>query len=119
MKPRFLLPFTLVLAVKATALVVDVNLPYKELRLKDGMLFSEVAVRSFNTSAGTAVLLTNSELISVRTSLLPDEVNARLQGLAPVQTKEEQAEERRQEEADRIKTAEKAERRQKMAENDA
>jgi hypothetical protein len=116
---RFLLPLACLLAAKATALVVDVNLPYKELRLKDGMLFSEVTVRSINTSAGTAVLLTNNVLISVRTSLLPDEVNARLQALAPVQTKEEQAEEKRQEEADRQKAAEKAERRQRMAEEDA
>jgi hypothetical protein len=116
---RFLLPLICLLAAKATALVVDVNLPYKELRLKDGMLFNEVTVRSINTAAGTVVLFTNGELISVRTSLLPDEVNARLQTLAPAQSKEEQAEEKRQEEADRKKAAEKSERRQHMAEEDA
>ena len=116
---RFLLPLTCLIAAKAAALVVDVNLSYKELRLKDGMLFNEVTLRSINTSAGTVVLLTNNELISVRTAVLPDEVNARLQALAPAQSKEEQAEEKRQEEVDRKKAAEKAERRQKMAEEDA
>lgn len=116
---RILLPLALLVAAKAAAVVVAVNLPYKELRLKDGMFFSEVAVKSFNTSAGTVVLLVNNELVSVRTSLLPDEVNARLQALAPVLSKEEQAEEKRQEEADRKRAAENAERRQKMAEEEA
>jgi hypothetical protein len=116
---RILLPLALLLAVQAAAVVVDVNLPYKNLRLKDGMLFTDVTVRSVNTTAGTVVLLVSKDLVSVRTSMLPDEVNTRLQGLAPAQTKEEQAEERRQEEADRQKAAEKAERRQKMAEDEA
>jgi hypothetical protein len=116
---RILLPFACLLVAKAAAVVVDVNLPYKELHLKDGMLFTDVTVRSVNTTAGTVVLLVSKDLVSVRTSMLPDEVNTRLQGLAPAQTKEEQAEERRQEEADRQKAAEKAERRQKMAEDEA
>src|SRR5258708_7279584 len=116
---RILLPLALLLAVQAAAVVVDVNLPYKNLRLKDGMLFTDVTVRSVNTTAGTVVLLVSKDLVSVRTSMLHDEVNARWQELAPAQTKEEQAEERRQEEADRQKAAEKAERRQKMAEDEA
>ncbi|MSU46504.1 MAG: hypothetical protein EXS42_05140 [Lacunisphaera sp.] len=89
MIPRILLPLALALAVNAAAVVVEVNLPYKNLRLKDGMFFTEVAVKSLNTSAGTVVLLVNKDLISLRTTLLPDEVNARLKEMTPVQSKEE------------------------------
>jgi hypothetical protein len=107
------------LAVQAAATVVEVNLPYKTLRLKDGMLFTDVAVKSFNTAAGTAILQVNKDLISLRTTLLPDEVNARLKELTPVLSKEEQEAEKAQEAADRKKAAETADRRQKMAEEDA
>lgn len=117
---RRLFPLACLLAVSASAVVVEVNLPYKELRLKDGMLFTDVAVKSFNTSAGTVVLLAKSkELISLRTSLLPADVSARLQELTPVQSKEEQEAEKQQEAADRKRAAENAERRQKLAEEDA
>ena len=116
---RRLLPLACLLAVSASAVVVEVNLPYKELRLKDGMLFTDVAVKSFNTSAGTVILQANKELISLRTSLLPADVSARLQELTPQQSKEEQSAEKLQEAADRKKAAENAERRQKMAEEDA
>lgn len=119
MKSRILLPLALLLAVPAAALVVEVNLPYKNLRLKDGMLFSDASVRSLNTSAGTVVLLVGKDLVSVRTSVLPDEVNARLKELTPVLSKEELEEEKKQEAADRKKAVEKAERRQKMAEEEA
>jgi len=117
---RRLLPLACLLAVSASAIVVEVNLPYKELRLKDGMLFTDVAVRSFNTTAGTVVLLAkNKELISLRTSLLPADVSTRLKELTPVQSKEEQEAEKLQEAAERKKATENAERRQKMAEEDA
>jgi hypothetical protein len=116
---RILLPLAGLLAVHAAAVVVDVNLPYKELRLKDGMLFTDVAVRSLNTAAGTVMLQVNKDLISVRTAMLPDEVNARLKELTPAQTKEELEAERQQEAADRKKAAENAERRQRMAEEEA
>jgi hypothetical protein len=119
MNRRLLLPLACLLAVTASAVVVEVNLPYKELRLKDGMLFTDVAVKSFNTSAGTVILQANKELISLRTSLLPADVSARLKELTPEQTKEEQEAEKLQEAADRKKAAEHAERRQKMAEEDA
>lgn len=107
------------LAVQAAAVIVDVNLPYKELRLKDGMLFTDVAVRSINTSAGTVMLMVNKELISVRTSMLPDEVTARLKELAPAQTREEMEAEKQQDAADRRKVAENAERRQRRLEDEA
>lgn len=107
------------LAVSAAAVTVDVNLPYKELRLKDGMVFTDVAVRSVNTSAGTVMLAVNKDLISIRTSMLPDDVSARLKELAPAQTKEEQEAEKQQEAADRKKAVENAERRQRLAEEDA
>ena len=55
----------------------------------------------------------------MRTSLLPDDVAARLQALAPVLSKEEQEAEKLQEAADRKKAAENAERRQKIAEEEA
>ena len=106
-------------SVHAAAVVVDVNLPYKELRLKDGMFFSNAAIRSYNSSSGTVILQVNQDLISVRASMLPEEVVTRLQTLAPAQTAEERAEEREQEEADRKKAAENAERRQRIAEEEA
>lgn len=116
---RRLFSLACLVAVSVSAVVVEVNLPYKELRLKDGMLFTDVAVKSFNTSAGTVILQANKELISLRTSLLPADVSARLKELTPVQSEEEQEAEKQQEAADRKKAAENAERRQKMAEEDA
>ncbi len=116
---RIFLPFAGLLAVQAAAVIVDVNLPFKELRLKDGMLFTEVAVRSINTTAGTVMLLVNKDLISVRTSLLPDDISARLKELTPVLSSEELEAEKKQEAADRLKAAENAERRQRMAEDEA
>ena len=116
---RILLLFAGLLTVQAVAVIVDVNLPYKELRLKDGMLFTDVAVRSINTSAGTVMLMVNKELVSVRTSMLPDEVTARLKDLAPAQTREEMEAEKVQDAADRKKAAENADRRQRRLEDEA
>jgi hypothetical protein len=107
------------LAVAATAAVVEVNLPSKNLRLKDGMVFSDVAVKSFNTSAGTAMLLVDKELISVRLSKLPDDLRAKLKELTPALSAEEQEAEKQQEAADRKRAAENAERRQRLAEDEA
>jgi hypothetical protein len=120
MNPRLLLlSLAAFLAGPAVAVTVDVNLPLKELRLKDGLLFTDVAVRSFNTATGTVMLLANKDLLSVRTSMLPDEVSARLKELAPAQTPEEVAAEKQQLAADRSKAVENAERRQRMAEEEA
>src|ERR1044072_5859659 len=105
---RGFLPLAGLLAVSSAAMIVDVNLPFKELRLKDGLLFTDVAVRSINTSAGTVMLAVNKDLISVRAAMLPDDVTARLKALAPAQTKEEQEAEKQQEAADRKKAAENA-----------
>jgi hypothetical protein len=115
---RLLLLIT-ALAGPAAAVVVEVNLPLKELRLKDGMLFTEVAVRSFNTAAGTTLLMAGKDLVSVRTTLLPDDVAARLREMSPAQTKEEIEAEKQQEAAERKKAAENAERRQRAAEEEA
>jgi len=119
MNPRILFPLVLALAVPAAAVVIDVNLPYKDLRLKNGTVLAEAAVKSFNSTAGTALLLANKELISVQTSLLPDEVNARLKELAPVLSKEEQAAERAREAEKYEKALKNAERRQLAAEEEA
>jgi hypothetical protein len=116
---RLLLPLCGLLAVSASAVIVDVNLPYKELRLKDGLVFTDVAVRSINTATGTVMLMVDKDLVSVRTSMLPDEVSARLKELAPAQTKEEEEAEKLQAAADRKKTIENAERRQRLAEDEA
>ena len=116
---RIIISLAGLLAVQAAAVIVDVNLSFKELRLKDGMVFTEVAVRSFNTAAGTAMLLVSKDLVSVRAVLLPDEVRTRLQELAPAQTADELAAEKQQEAADRLKAAENAERRQRQAEDEA
>lgn len=118
MNPRLLLLF-LVLAVQAAAVVVEVNLPLKELRLKDGLLFTDATVRSLNTATGTVTLLANKELVSVRNTLLPDEVAARLKDLSPAQTKEEMEAENLQAAADRAKAAENADRRQRRLEDEA
>lgn len=116
---RLILSLAGLLAVQAAAVIVDVNLPFKELRLKSGMVFTDVAVRSVNTSAGTIMLAVNKDLISIRLSMLSDEVVARLKGLTPAQTSEERETEKQQEAADRKKAVENAERRQRLAEEDA
>jgi hypothetical protein len=119
MNPRFLLPLALLLAVKTAAVVVDVNLPYKDLHLKDGTVLTEVAVKSFNSTAETALLLTNKELISVQTSLLPDEVRARLKELVPNLSSAEQAAAKAHEAEVYDKAVKRAEHRQEMAEEEA
>jgi len=119
MKPRFLLPFALALAIKATALVIDVNLPYKELRLKDGTVLNDAAVKSFNSTADTALVLSDKGLVSLPTSLLPDAVNTRLKELAPALSKEELAAAKAREAEQYDKAAKKAERRQQEAEEEA
>ncbi len=108
----------MLLAVQAAAVVVEVQLPYKELRLKDGTRLTDVAIKSFNTTAGTALLLVKKDLISLRLSLLPDEVSARLKELAPVLSKEEQEAEKKQEAEERQLAARNAERRQLQAEDE-
>jgi hypothetical protein len=116
---RSLASLAALIALEAAAVVVDVNLPYKELRLKNGLMFSDVVVRSVNTSAGTVTLLVNKDLVSVRTTHLPDDVSARLKELTPAQTKEELEEARAQEAADKKRANDRAERRQQMAEEEA
>ncbi len=108
----------MLLAIQAAAVVVEVQLPYKDLRLKDGAQLTEVVIKSFNTSAGTALLQVKKDLISVRMSLLPDEVSARLKELAPVLTKEEQEAEKKQETEARQLAARNAERHQEQAEDE-
>jgi hypothetical protein len=119
MKPRYLLPLVSLLTLQAAAMVVDVNLPYKSLQLKEGLVFSDVVVRSVNTASGTAMLMVDKDLISVRTSQLPDEVNAKLKELVPAQTPDEIAEAKAQDAAERNRANERAERRQRMAEEEA
>jgi hypothetical protein len=119
MQPRYLLPLTLVLAIRAAAMAIDVNLPYKELRLKDGTVMTDAAVKSFNTTADTALVLSGKGLVSLPTSLLPDEVNARLKDLAPALSKEELAAEKAREAEKYDKAMKKAERRQQEAEDEA
>lgn len=116
---RLLLPLAGLLAVTAFASVVEVQLPYKELRLKDGTLLANVAVKSFNTSSGMVMILVNKELISVRTTLLPDEVEAKIRELTPALSKEQAEAEKKQAEAEQAKAAAKAERRQQQAEDEA
>ena len=106
------------LATHLWAMVVEVNLPYPEIRLKDGTLFTEPTVKSFNPAAGTATLLMKKVLISLPVSLLPDEVALKLKDLAPVLTKEELEGERQKEAALRQQSAENAARRQKQAEEE-
>ena len=119
MNPRILLSLALVLVVKSAATVVDVNLPYKDLRLKNGTVLAEVAVKSFNSTAETVLLLANKELISLPASVLPDEVNARLKELAPALSKEELVAAKAREAALYEKTVQKAEHRQQQAEEEA
>jgi len=119
MKSRFLIPLMLALTIKASALVVDVNLPYKELRLKDGTVMTDAAVKSFNSTAETALVLAGKGLVSLPTSLLPDEVTARLKSLAPNLSKEELAAEKSREAEKYDKAVKKAERRQQEAEGEA
>ena len=107
------------LASEASAIVVVLHLPYKEMRLKDGTLLTDVAVRSFNTNTGTVTLLTQNELMSVQMTLLPDDVGAKLKELTPVLSKEAREAENERETAERKQAMENAERRQKEAEEEA
>ncbi|HEX7630833.1 MAG TPA: hypothetical protein VF388_01765, partial [Lacunisphaera sp.] len=107
------------LAVSAVAAVVDVNLPWKNLRLKNGLMFPDATVRSINPSAGTAMLQIDKDLISVRTSQLPDDLTAKLKEMTPAQTPEEIAEAKAQDAAERKRAADQAERRQQQAEEEA
>jgi hypothetical protein len=117
---RRLLPLLAgVLAVSANAAIIEVNLPFKSLRLKDGMMLTDVAVKSFNTVTGTAMLLVEKDLVSVRTTLLPDDLRTKLQEMAPPLTAEEQEAEKLQAVADRKRAADNAERRQRLAEEEA
>ena len=119
MKLRLLLPLAGLLAVSAVAAVVDVNLPWKNLRLKNGLMFPDATVRSINPSAGTAMLQIDKDLISVRTSQLPDDLTAKLKEMTPAQTPEEIAEAKAQDAAERKRAADQAERRQQQAEEEA
>jgi hypothetical protein len=119
MTPRFLLPLALAFAIKAAAVVIDVNLPYKDLHLKDGTVMTEVAIKSFNSIAGTALLLADRQLISVQTSLLPDEVRTRLDGLVPNLSSEELAAAKTREAEIYDKAVKRAEHRQELAEEEA
>jgi Skp family chaperone for outer membrane proteins len=117
---RRLLPLVVcLLAVRAAAVVVEINLPWKNLRLKNGLTFPEATVRSVNTAAGTALLLVDKELVSVRTAQLPDDLTAKLKELTPAQTETELAEAKAQDAADRKRAADRAERRQLQAEEEA
>ncbi len=119
MKLRLLLPLFGVLALSAAAAVVDVNLPWKNLQLKNGLMFAEATVRSVNTTAGTVMLLVDKDLVSVRTTQLPEELLTKLKELTPVQTEAELAEAKAQDAADRKRAADRAERRQLQAEDEA
>ncbi len=119
MKTPLLLLLTFALAVRAAAVVLDVNLPYKELRMKDGTVMTDAAVKSFNTTADTALVLSGKGLVSLPASLLPDEVNARLKSLAPNLSKEDLAAEKAREAEKYDKAMKKAERRQQDAEDEA
>jgi hypothetical protein len=119
MSRRIYLLLAGLLAVTASAIVVEVQLPYKELRLKDGTALGAVTLKSFNTVAGTATVLVDKNLISVKMSLLPDDVAAKIRELTPVQSKEELEAERQQAVADQKAAAEKAGHRQEQAEADA
>jgi len=101
------------------ARVVEVNLSYPEIRLKDGTLFTQATVKSFNTSAGTATLLMKKVLVSLPISLLPDEVAAKLKELSPVLTAEELAAEKLELATARSLALENAVRRQRQAEEEA
>ena len=119
MTPRLLFALGLALTVNATAVVIDVSLPYKDLHLKDGTVLAEAAIKSFNSTAETALLLANRQLISVPTALLPDEVRARLKELVPNLSKDEQAAAKAHEAELYDKAAKRAEHRQEVAEEEA
>jgi hypothetical protein len=116
---RCLIASVLFLAVGAAAAVIEVQLAYKDVTLKDGTILGDVTLKSFNTTAGTALLLVNKEMKSVPLSLLPDEVTAKLKELTPVLTKAEQDAEKIREAADRAEAQATAERRQREAEEEA
>ncbi|HVZ66353.1 MAG TPA: hypothetical protein VG936_17455 [Lacunisphaera sp.] len=116
---RALLTLAGLVALEAGAAVVVLRLPYAELRLKDGTVLNEVTIQSFNTTAGTASLRAKNELMSIQTTLLPDNVQARLKELTPALSKEAEAAEKARDEAVRKRGEELAERHQKQVEDEA
>jgi len=119
MKLRLLLPLAGLLAASATAAVVEVHLPLKNLRLKDGLILGDVAVKSINTVTETVLLLVDKDLVSVRTSRLPEELRAKIDELSPALTAEEKDAQKLQATSDRQKSLDAAERRQRQAEEEA
>ena len=116
---RLLITCACVLAADLGARVVEVNLAYPEIRLKDGTLFTQATVKSFNPAAGTATLLTKKVLVGLPISLLPDEVAFKLKELAPVLTPEQLAAEKLEVATARSLALENAVRRQRLAEEEA
>ncbi|HWA26879.1 MAG TPA: hypothetical protein VG734_14565 [Lacunisphaera sp.] len=119
MKTGSLLLLTVALAGGAVAAVIDVNLPCKDVRLKDGTVLAEATVKSYNSTANTVVLLANKELTSQPAAGLPEEVITRLKALLPAQSGEEQAAARAREAENYDKAVKRAERRQQEAEEEA
>ena len=105
-------------AAAMSAAVVEVKLTYPQLPLKNGQVYRDVAITSFNPAMGTALLVVDKKLTTVPIAVLPDDVAAKLKELTPAQTAEEQAAEKKEAAEERKRSLDNAERRQRQAEEE-
>ena len=105
--PRFLASCLFLLA-SAYAATVEMNLPVKELKLADGRVFAQAAIRSFNTTTEVATLLVGREYLPVRLADLPADVQSGIRERVPLSA-EEIADEKKQARESRRRKAERAE----------
>ncbi|MBA3849778.1 MAG: hypothetical protein C0502_07255 [Opitutus sp.] len=104
---RFLVPCLFLLAA-ASAATVEMNLPVKELKLPDGRVLSQAAIKSYNTVTEVATVLVGRDYFSVRLADLPAEVQAGIRERVPL-TADEIADEKKQARESRRRKAARAE----------
>ncbi len=101
----YLILFSLLAAI-AQAAVVHAELRYTELSLKNGQVLRDAVIKSYDDTNGNVTILVGKSMQAVPMSLLPAEVAAKLQALAPERTPEEKAAMQKEEKAKQAKAEE-------------
>lgn len=102
-------------AAVAQAGVVHAELRYAELNLKNGQVLRDAVIKSYDDTAGNVTILVGKNMQAVPMALLPPEVVAKLQTLAPERTPEEKAAMQKEEKAKQAKAEEAQAERDKRA----
>lgn len=103
------------LAAVAQAGVVHAELRYAELNLKNGRVLRDAVIKSYDDANGNVTILVGKSMQAVPMTLLPPEVAAKLQALAPERTPEEKAAMQKEEKAKQAKAEEAQAEREKRA----